>query len=436
MMWKNGELFSQVPMPKVEGRPLIVYHPAADLNYINSWSIMAENGEPFVLFCDEYGPRYPDDLPFIEDSLRHEYFTRIANPLIGGRAYRNPSFGYQNMLIQRQKDATKGILDLPQVDILYLDWLEPFSCGKSQASYYDIIPNLARHVRDGGLIILDRKHADTVPSWFAYSNLLLSSTNDVCIEHIGRGEWPIPYVDLPYTREIVADVFRVKNTIEQTGMNDFLASLIMERRLKPEELKKIKYKLPPRWPGHPDRDNWMERYMDYLDFPEIGEPYLPYPPVSSWTIEEYSDWVQSLIDNPSQLRPINRIERTLNLAIDVTLVNGDITEHLDWLLWKDASLITRGNLMSDCLSTCCWLQYKAVSLQPIWKKPLIANLRWSGKDSTPNLTTKLLDLAKSPVVATIVYGSASVSQLKKDLVNYKGDVKELIIFHIDNEDYQ
>ncbi len=436
MMWKNGELFFQVPMPKVAGRPLIVYHPAADLNYINSWSIMAENEEPFILFCDEYGPRYPDDLPFIEDGLRHEYFTRIANPLIGGRAYRNSELGYQNMLIQRQKDATEGILELPQVDILYLDWLEPFSSGNPQASINDILPNLARNVRDGGLIILDRKHADIAPSWFAYSNLMQSSSNDVSIEHIGRGEWPIPYVDLPHTREIEADIFRVKNTIKQTGMNDFLASLIMERRLKPEELKKIKYKLPARWPGHPDRDSWMEEYMNYLDFPEMGKPYLPYPPVSSWKIKEYSKWVQSLIDNPSQLRPINRIKRTLNLGMEVTLVNGNITDHLDWLLLKDVSLITRGKLMTDCLSKCCWLQDKAVNLQPMWKSPLISKLRWSGKVSTPNLTTKMLNLAKGPVVATIVNGDASVSQLREDLLKYKGDVKELIIFHIDKEDYQ
>ena len=173
-----------------------------------------------------------------------------------------------------------------------------------------------------------------VPSWFAYSNLLLSTSNDVCIEHIGRGEWLIPFVDLPHTGDIIAEVFRVSNNLEQTGVEDFLASLMMERRLTAEQLKKIKYKLPARWPGHPDRDDWMERYMDYLDNPEIGEPYLPCPPHSSWTINEYSAWVQSLIDNPSQLRPIKRIERTFDLGIKVTLVNGDIKDHLDWLLWN------------------------------------------------------------------------------------------------------
>ena len=436
MMWKDGELFTHVPMPIVETRPLIIYHPAADLNYINSWSIMVENSQPFVLFCDEMGPRYPDDLPFIEDSLRFEYFSRIANPLIGGRAYRNSELGYQNMLVQRQKDAKEGILELPQVDILYLDWLDPFSSEVGQESFSDIIPKLAKSVRDGGLIILDRKHVDAVPLWFEYPNLLLSTSDGVCVEHIGRGEWPIPFVDLPNTREVTAEIFKVSNKSKQEGLDEFLASLMMERRLRPEELEKIKYKLPPRWPGHPDLDSWIERYMDYLDFPEMGEPYLPCPPKSSWKTNEYSTWVQSLIDNPEQLRPIPRIEKTLNLGIDVILVNGDITEHLDWLLWKEASLITRSSLMSDCLSKCCWLQHKAVNLQPMWEKPLIPNLIWSGQDSTSNLTVKLLNLAKSPVVATIVYGLASIEQLENELLNYKGNVKELIIFHLDKDDFQ
>jgi len=434
-MWKSGELFASVPMPKVEGRPLIVSHPAADLNYINSWSIMAENSEPFILFCDEYSPRYPDDLPFLEDSLRHEYFTRIANPLAGGRAYRNPELGYQNMLVHRKKEAVEGMLDLPLVDILYLDWLDPFSQNQTSCSFSDIMPKLASNVRDGGLIILDRKHADIVPSWFTYSNLLLSTSNDICIEHIGRGEWLIPYVDLPGTRDVVAEIFRVSNNAQQTGIEEFLASLMMERRLTAEQLQKIKYKLPARWPGHPDRDDWMENYMEYLDFPERGEPYLPCPPHSSWTINEYSTWIQFLIDNPSQLRPIQRLERTFDLGIKVTLVNGDIIDHLDWLLWNDASLVTRGRLMDSILSNCCWLQFKAANLQPKWEYPLISKLIWSGPESTTNLTLKLLELAKGPVAATIVHGDATLEQLKTELKNYEGDVEHLIIFYKDEFDY-
>jgi hypothetical protein len=435
MMWKNGELFASVPMPEVKGRPLIVCHPASDLNYINSWSIMVENSQPFILFCDELSPRFPDDLPFIEDGSRMEYFARLANPLTGGRAYRNPELGYQNMLVQRHKDAVEGMLDLPLVDILYLDWLDPFSSEQGPSSYSEIIPKLASTVRDGGLIILDMKHAEIVPSWFAYSQLLLSTSKDVSIEHIGRGEWFIPSVDLPYTREVEAEVFRVTNIAEQTGVNEFLASLMYERRLSPGELIKIKNKLPARWPGHPDRDDWFERYMEYLDFPEMGKPYLPCPHHNSWTINEYSTWVQSLIDNPEQLRPNIRKERVLNIGVKVTLIHGDITDHLDWLLWNDASVITRGRLLDNILSNCCWLQFKAVNLQPKWEYPLISKLIWSGPESTTNLTLKLLELAKGPVAATIVHGDATIEQLKEQLANYEGDVEHLIIFHKDEYDY-
>ena len=175
--------------------------------------------------------------------------------------------------------------------------------------------------------------------------------------------------------------------------------------------------------------------MDYLDFPEMGEPYLPLPPHSSWKISEYSTWVQSLIDNPEQLRPIGRNERKLDLGIRVTLVNGDILDHLDWLLCNDASVVLRGRLMSKCLSKWCWLQTKAVDLQPKWEKPLIPKLIWSGPDATPNLTLKLLELAKSPVVATIVHGDATLEQLKNQLKGYDGDVEHLIIFHKDEFDY-
>ena len=435
MMWKNGELFYSVPFPKVEDRPLIVYHPAADMNYINSWSIMVENGDPFILFCDELSPMYPDNLPFIEDSLKHEYFARIANPLTGGRAYRNPELGFQNMLIHRQKDATKGIHDLPLIDVLYLDWLDPFLPRKHKPSFSDIMPKLAKQVRNGGLIILDRKHAEVIPEWFAYSNLLLSTKHEVCIEHIGRGDWPIPYVDLSHAREVEAEVFKVTHSFEQTGVNEFLASLMMERRLTPEDLTRIKYRLPARWPGHPDRDSWFERYMDYLDFPEIGEPTTPCPPHASWSINEYSYWVQSLIDNPKQLRPMYRIERTLDLGIKVTFVNGDILDHLDWLYSLDASVIARANLHSKCMSKCCWLQFKSVDLQPKWEKPLIQNLIWSGDDTTADLTLKILELSKGPIAATIVHGQGKLYELGKQLERYDGDVKHLIIFHKDAEDF-
>ena len=76
MFWKNDEPFLEIPIPEPEDRPLIVYHPAAGINYLSSWSILVENQNPFVLVCDDIGPHYPDDWPFTRDITNSEYFVR------------------------------------------------------------------------------------------------------------------------------------------------------------------------------------------------------------------------------------------------------------------------------------------------------------------------------------------------------------------------
>ena len=48
MLWKDNQIFCDVPLPKVEDRPLIVSHPGAHGNYLASWNVMVDHGEPFV----------------------------------------------------------------------------------------------------------------------------------------------------------------------------------------------------------------------------------------------------------------------------------------------------------------------------------------------------------------------------------------------------
>jgi len=77
-----------------------------------------------------------------------------------------------------------------------------------------------------------------------------------------------------------------------------------------------------------------------------------------------------------------------------------------------------------------------VKLQPKWGFQPITSLKWSGKDASVELTQRLLNLALSPVVATIVHGDASLAQLEAELQAFDGPVEELIIFHLDEDDYQ
>ena len=60
MLWKGNKMFTSIPFPIVEDRPLIAYHPGPHQNYLASWNVMVDNGQPFVLICDDLGPDYPD----------------------------------------------------------------------------------------------------------------------------------------------------------------------------------------------------------------------------------------------------------------------------------------------------------------------------------------------------------------------------------------
>ena len=60
MLWKGNKMFTSIPFPIVEDRPLIAYHPGPHWNYLASWNVMVDNGQPFVLICDDLGPDYPD----------------------------------------------------------------------------------------------------------------------------------------------------------------------------------------------------------------------------------------------------------------------------------------------------------------------------------------------------------------------------------------
>ena len=42
-------------------RPLIMYHPACDRNYVSSWQIMLDIGKEFIQICNDRWPYYPED---------------------------------------------------------------------------------------------------------------------------------------------------------------------------------------------------------------------------------------------------------------------------------------------------------------------------------------------------------------------------------------
>jgi hypothetical protein len=398
---------------------------------------MVDNGKPFVLICDDLGPDYPDGGWGQHSKDGMEYFARVDNPIGIGQAYRNPDLPFQNLLVHRQIDANIGMEELPFIDILYIDFPELFT-GYNEQPKHPLLraaSSLSSKVRDGGLIISDRKNFDD--RWPLPVEEFQVDDN-VMWEPLGKAEWfIIPEGVELYSSEnqdIVADLFRVSQKKEFPNCFDFLASLMKHRRMSVEELQGVIEKAPKRWPFHMSVNQYYASWNRHQEFGS-GRFEHPVPQGTPWKDEMFAQWIEWLIEHPDQLRPRKRNERHLKIGeIDVTLIHGNITEHLDWLESKNASLVLRRKLLTKCLEINPFLWKNSVNLQPKWELPPIPKLKWSGEDATDSLTSKLMKLSKTSVLATIVHGLANLDDIKKDLTSSQ-QIEEVLIFYSDECDY-
>ena len=442
MLWKNNQFFTEIPFPKVKDRPLIVAHPGAHMNYLASWNVMVDNEAPFVLVCDDLSPAYPDGWWSSHSQNNSEYFARISNPLGIGQAYRNPDLGFQNLLIHREMEAKKGLKDYPFIDIMYTDFPEIFLEGgfdseSNEPMLLQAASLLSAKVRDEGLIIFDLKNASQDIN---LSKGLIEINEDISWEYMGKAEWFIipKGVDLFHTgnQDVQAVIYKVRNNNKFPDCFEFLASLMKERRLSIDELENIKH-LPPRWPFHIHQSEYIDAWLRHAEFGG-NEPFLhPMPLDSAWKEEEYKEWIEWLMQHPEQLRPQERQERTMKIGdVDVTFVHGDILDHLDWLESINASLVLRRKLLTKCLEKNPYMIKNSVNLQPRWDINPISNLKWSGSESTKNLTRLMMELCNTQTMATISHGDGSLISLVESLENHNGDgVTNLILFHRDVTDF-
>ena len=442
MLWKNNQFFTDIPFPKVKDRPLIVAHPGAHMNYLASWNVMVDNEAPFVLVCDDLSPAYPDGWWSPHSHNNSEYFARISNPKGIGQAYRNPDLGFQNLLVHREIEARKGLEDFPFIDIMYTDFPEIFLEGGFDSESKETVllqaaSLLSSKVRDEGLIIFDLKNASQDIN---LPNGLIEINEDISWEYMGKAEWFIipKGVELFHSgnQDVQAVIYRVRNKNKFPDCFDFLASLMKERRLTIDELGNIKH-LPPRWPFHIQQSEYIDAWLRHAEFGG-NEPFLhPMPLDSAWKEEEYREWIQWLIQHPEHLRPQERHERTMRIGnVEVTFVHGNILDHLDWLESINASLVLRRNLLTNCLERNPYLIKNSVNLQPRWDINPIPNLKWSGSESTKNLTRLMLELCNTETMATISHENGAIESLIKSLESCSGDCqKNLIVFHTDATDY-
>ena len=399
---------------------------------------MVDNGQPFVLICDDLGPDYPDggwgpafrkmDASILRESTILSELAKLTEIQICHSRI---------SLVHRGIDAKELVWkELPFIDIMYIDFPELF-LGYNDEPKHPLLraaSSLSSKVRDGGLIISDRKNFD---DYWTLPKEEFQVDENVMWDPLGKAEWFIipEGVELHHSgnQDIFADLFRVSQKKQFPDCFDFLASLMKHRRMSVEELQESIEKPPKRWPFHMSVNQYYNSWNRHQEFGS-GRVEHPVPQGTPWKDEMFAQWIEWLIEHPDQLRPTKRKERHLKIGdVDVTLVHGDITEHLDWLESKNSSLVLRRKLLTKCLEINPFLWKNSVNLQPKWECPPIPKLRWSGNDSTKNLTGKLLQLSKTSVIGLVSHGSASLPSLK--FLSDCKRVNEVVIFHLDKEDY-
>jgi hypothetical protein len=430
--------------PPTLDRPMIVYHPGPHRNYISSWSVMEEIDKPFVLVCDDEYPWYPDDeYEPLTDLLGFEIFTRINQPLIGGRGYRRPNVSMEHAMIHRQIDARRGIQDLPFCDILYLDFFDIFSSPCFDWSKGDVsqeqrqlkeVELLSNHIVDGGYLLVDKKNEFNGVGLPKKKTIL---PNGVEIEYQGTIEWLSTSID--DARIFFTEVYKIHSKKSFEEPFEFLSRCILERRLSVEHLILKINNVPLSPPPHYTVSHYCDRWLLHLDLPWVfSAPTIPISQGKTWRKKAaYNDWLKFLIEHQEQLRPPKRKEYAFHHSgVDVTIVKGDIFEHADWLVGKNAAVVARKKFITPLVELRWELAQHSIALQMDWSNRMrIPHLRWSGEHATPLLTKEILNKSRHHTVATVAHGLATIEEVKQSLDSYSGQVKHLIIFAIDEEDY-
>lgn len=443
MILNKHNIISMFEPPNLD-RPMIVYHPGPHRNYISSWSVMEEIGKPFVLICDDTYPWYPDDdYEPLTDLLGFEIFTRIDQPLIKGRGYRRPNVSIEHAMIQRQMDARHGIQDLPFCDMIYLDFFDIFSSQSFDWSRGDItqqerqlkeVEILSQYIIDGGYLLVDKKNE--------YNGVGLPKKktklgHGVEIEYQGTIEWLSTSID--DARIFFTEVYKIhsKNSFKEPF--EFLSKCILERRLPVEQLILKFNTIPLSPPPHYTVSQYCERWFLHMDFPGVfSAPTIPISHGKTWRrTSAYNEWLKFLIEHQEQLRPPKRNAFTFHhQGVDVTIVKGDIFDHADWLVGKNAAVVARKKFVLPLIEMRWELAQHSIALQMDWSNRMrIAHLRWSGEHATPLLTKEILNKSRHHTVATVAHGLATIEEVKQSLDGYTGQVKHLIIFAVDEDDY-
>ena len=227
----NDNPVEGIPFSPDEGRPTIIYHPAAGGHWIASWQMAVSLGTPFVLVANDLHPEAPDDDFFgVVRPNGNCPFQQVGyTDYHGSKLYQKSSLTVPHWLEMNQGDGGQTLAAMPFVDILYVDWLDdwmPRPVAAPNVDFSDHAKSFAHKVRDGGLILLDLKHhsPDFSMPWFGIPADSFEVHAGVKLEHLGciiqRKEEGFSHLNGAENRQNVIEVFKVHNDHLSGEMNE------------------------------------------------------------------------------------------------------------------------------------------------------------------------------------------------------------------------
>ena len=140
---------------------MVIAHPAAAAHHHASFGLVADGGHPFIHVLAEQGEFTPDGWGINANVAGMATWQRTADTPQGDKVYRKADVSTPHWQVHFNHEAFAKLTASPPVDVLYVDWLEwldPHGV-EDNIQFSNIMAAFIHKVREGGLVVVDHKHA-------------------------------------------------------------------------------------------------------------------------------------------------------------------------------------------------------------------------------------------------------------------------------------
>ena len=407
-------------------RPLLLYHPACDRNYISSWQLLLDIGHEFIQICNDRWPAYPENMM---NESGFQYWTRMGDMnKYDGQVYHRYEESVNHRQIHVEGCAAEILESLPLVDIYYDDYPCALFDGVNP-SLNQYLDKICESVVDGGLLIFDMKNFRFSFNQKNLAYQLRYENNDNRLQYLGEAEW-MNLADVAVIKTTDVMVFQIHHkATDKVNFSEWVKGVIPEYTCQSWQFDRLRHQANPRF-SHihsVDSEYYLQIWNNHLEY---GSPLWSDYPATIIDIEDYIDESKSLKRGIVKCLSDDVVKHENKPGIKT--VNADIFNHLHWLWLNNYTVILRDKHFKKAARICPMLEHRLFSITKQTESNSLRNsqLIWSGENS--NVLPTILNLADSQdmsKVATIMFGDGTIPKLP----NSRG-FDELLIFHITNLD--